>query len=343
MTRARFATNRPARRGKRASRSLPILFLLVAAGALGACKSRFPAIIQINTGFLQAPVVISMAAGGEGSNAAAALALAEIRRLEAVFNPLNTSGSLYRLNETRTLSDPELYPLLERAQWIAELTDGGLNLFLGYLELAYGFRKEFPRPPGPEALRELLLSLRRARMELVRERQEIRIPNDAYAISLTGIQDGFAADQALAHLVLGGVQVAKVQVGSHVACGASPDGLGWPVRISHPSSGEVAVQLFVEHGCVATASVKDQAYVFRDETYHIHLDPTTGLPSYTLSLVAVVAPSCELAGSLAKGVFVLGADKGLQILNDLPEVEGLLLEPDGRMNMTDSLSIWLGG
>ncbi len=331
-----------ARRGRGAGRPRAILFLMIAAGALGACKSRFPAIIRIETGFLQAPAVISMAAGGEGSDAAAVLALAEIRRLEALFDPVNTSGSLYRLNESRTLSDPELYPLLERAQWVAELTDGGLNVFLGYLELAYGFSNEFPRPPGPDALRELLLSLRRAGMELVPERQEIRIPNDAYAISLTGIRDGYAADQALAHLVLGGVHVAKVRIGSHVACGASPDGLGWPVRVMHPSSGEIAVEFYIEHGCVATASVDDRAYVFRDETYHIHLDPATGQPSYTLSLVAVVAPSCELAGSLAKGVFVLGAEKGLHILNDLPEVEGLLLEPDGRLSTTDSLSIWLG-
>lgn len=316
--------------------------LLAVVVTVGGCRTPYSPVVSVETLFLKGPAVLNMAGDTERLNTAAVLAISELKRLEEMFSPLNTQGSLYLLNETRTLRDPELYPILERAQWISELTEGGLNIFMGYLETAYGFSKEFPRPPGPDALRELLLPLRRASMEFIPERRQVRIPNDAYAIALTGIQEGFAADQVLGHIILAGLQIASVRIGSHLACGASPDGLGWPVQIKHPATDEVVVRLYVEYSCVATASVNDHAYTFRDRAYHIHLDPTTGLPAQTLSLVSVVAPSCELAAGLAMGIFTMVAEKGLRLINDLPEVDGVLIEPDGTVSTSDSLFIWLG-
>jgi len=213
---------------------------------------------------------------------------------------------------------------------------------MGYLERAYGFDRLFPRPPGPGMVRELLLPLQRASIQFVPERNQVRIPNDAFTVSLTGIQEGYTADQALAHLVFAGVPNAKVQVGSHVACGGSSDGLGWPISVRDPATGEAVVRLFVENSGVATASVNDQAYTFRNDTYYNHLDPATGRPARSLSSVTVVAPSCELASSLAWGIFVMNPEEGLSLLNELPEVEGILLDPNGGITMSDSLFIWMG-
>ena len=256
---------------------------------------------------------------------------------------MDTDGGLYRLNETRRLTDPELYPLLERATWVAELTNGGLNLFMGNLERAYGFEKLFPNPPAPETVRELLLPLRRASMQFVPERYQVQIPNDAFTVSLTGIREGYVADQALAYLAYAGVQNASVQVGAHAAYGGSPDGLGWPVAVRDPDTGEMVVRLFVENAGVATAAVNDQAYTFRGDTYYNHLDPATGRPARSLRSVTVVAPSSELAGALARGIFVMQPEEGLRLLNDLPEVDGVLLDAGGGTAVSDSLFLWMGG
>jgi len=320
------------------------LALLAGALATSACKPRFAPVVTIETRFFQLPVVLSLGVESAGElQVAVALASAEIRRLEGVFNPVNPEGSLYQLNGTRSASDPELYPILERAFQVSEMTNGGLNIFMGYLERAYGFDRLFPRPPDPGVVRELLLPLRRASIQFIPESYQVRMPNDAFAVSLTGIQEGYAADQALAHLVFAGVTNARVQVGSHVACGGSPDGLGWPINVRDPASGETVVQLFVENCGVATASVNDQAYTFRNDTYYNHLDPATGRPARSLRSVTVVAPSCELAGSLARGIFVMNHEEGLSLLNDLPEVDGILLDTEGGIAVSDSLFIWMGG
>lgn len=320
--------------------------LVLLAGLLAAfgCKPRFAGVTAVETHFFQAPVVLSLAAENtEELPLAAALAITELRRLEEMLNPLNTAGSLYRLNETRSVTDPELYAILERANQVSELTNGGLNLFLAYLERAYRFEKFFPSPPDPGVLREILLPIRRASMQFVPERYQVRMVSDAFEISLTGIRESYAADQALAHLVLAGVSDARVQVGSHTACGGSPHGLGWPIRMRDPDSGEIVIRLYVENCGVAIASVNDQVYTYRDEMYYNHLDPATGHPIRTLSSVMVVAPSCELAGCLARGIFAMRPEEGLRLLNNLPGVDGVLLDPEGGLVMSDSLFLWMGG
>ena len=320
------------------------LALMVGALAISGCKQRFTPVTTVETRFFQLPVVFGMGVESpEELQVAAVLASSEIRRLEKVFNPLNPAGQLYQLNETRSVTDPELYSILERAYQVSQLTNGGLNIFMGYLERAYGFDRRFPRPPDRSALRELLLPLRRASIQFISENYQVKMPNDAFSVSLTGIEEGYAADQALAHLVYAGISNAMVRVGSHVACGGSPDGLGWPISVKDPVSGATAVQLSVENCAVATASINDQAYTLRDNTYYNHLDPATGRPVRSLRSVTVVAPSCELAGSLAQGIFVMNPEEGLRLLNDLPEVEGILLDPEGGITMSDSLFIWMGG
>lgn len=309
-----------------------------------ACKSRFVPVTTYETYFFQTPVTLDLAMENrDGLKLAAGLATTEIGRLEQLFDPVNGTGSLSQLNETRTSSDVELYQILARAQQVAEWTGGSLNIFMGYLEQVYGFHNLVPQPPERIDLHEVMLSLNRASIEFLPQRSQVRLPDDAYNISLTGIQEGYTADQALAHLSMAGVPNAQVRVGSQIACGGSPDGLGWPIDVMEPDSEIRVARLYVEYSGIATASVQDQAYTYRNLTYYNHLDPATGRPARRLSSVTVIAPSCEFAAALAKGIFIMDPEEGLHLLNDLPQVDGVLLSPDGQVRMSDSLFIWMGG
>lgn len=308
------------------------------------CKSRFVPVTTYETYFFQAPVTLHLALEDrDGLELAARLATTEIRRLEQFFDPVYGAGSLAQLNETRSSSDAELYQILERAQQVAEWTRGSLNIFMGYLEQIYEFRNLIPQPPERVDLQEVMLSLNRANITFLPQRSQVSLPDDAYAISLTGIQAGYMADQALAHLSMAGVPNAQVRVRSQIACGGSPDGLGWPIDVMAPDSERRIARLYVEYSGIATASVRDQAYTYRNITYYNHLDPATGRPARRLSSVTVIAPSCEFAAALAKGIFIMDPEEGLHLLNDLPQVDGVLLTSDGQVRMSDSLFIWMGG
>lgn len=330
----------------RANRPLVSVVAGIVAGLImvSGCKSRFLSVTNVETYFFNHPVNFHLVVENpDRLKLAVALATAEIRRLEQFFDPINVTGSLYQFNESRTSRDVELYQILLGAQQVAAWTAGSLNIFMGYLEQVYGFHNRVPQPPGVKELEEVILALKRAAIEFEPETPEVHMPDDAYAISLTGIQEGYTADQALAYFVMAGVSKAQVRVGLQIASGESLDGLGWPIDIPGLNSEDIITRLFVENRGVATASAEDQVYTYRDMNYHIQLDPATGKPARQLHRVTVIAPTCVSAAALAKGIFIMGAEDGMNLLNQLPHIDGIIVSADGRVSMSDSLFVWMGG
>ena len=308
--------------------------------ALG-CRQEPAPLAHVTVYFRGTPVEIDFVVSDASQlNIAAGLVGVEVRRLEEKYDPLNSGGELYLLNQERTSRDPELFQLVQRALDISELTGGHYNLFMAYPQSAYGFDKLYPRPPTDELLKQIMLPIRRATITAVAEGPLVRMPNDAYGISLSGLLEGHIVDQALAHLKMAGVQQARVQMGAYWSFGPSPGGLGWPVAIAHPIDETVAAQLFLENVGMATASVTDQAYTFHNEVYYNNLDPISGQPARMLMSATIIAPTTELAGTLAKAIFTMLPSEGIYLINQMPEVEGLLVDAGGRVWQSDSLVTW---
>jgi thiamine biosynthesis lipoprotein len=62
--------------------------------------------------------------------------------------------------------------------------------------------------------------------------------------------------------------------------------------------------------------------------YHHILDPRTGRPARRSTAVTVVAPDATRADALATGLFVMGPEAGLALVETLPGVEALFFGPD---------------
>jgi thiamine biosynthesis lipoprotein len=65
------------------------------------------------------------------------------------------------------------------------------------------------------------------------------------------------------------------------------------------------------------------------------MDPRTAAPSSSgVVEVSVLAEDCATADGLATGIFVLGAEAGIALLDSLPEVEGLIVtEQEGEIGV----------
>jgi thiamine biosynthesis lipoprotein len=70
---------------------------------------------------------------------------------------------------------------------------------------------------------------------------------------------------------------------------------------------------------------------------HHLIDPRSGEPAQTDILsVSVVAGRTVLAEVYAKVALILGAEQGLDYLQSLPDVAGMIYRQDGRMLFTDT-------
>jgi thiamine biosynthesis lipoprotein len=71
--------------------------------------------------------------------------------------------------------------------------------------------------------------------------------------------------------------------------------------------------------------------------HHI-IDPRTGYPSTGCMSATVVAKSAMTADALATAAFVLGPEAGRALLERLPGVEGIVVDPEGKISASAGLA-----
>ena len=169
----------------------------------------------------------------------------------------------------------------------------------------------------------------------------VYLPRKGQRIDLGGIGKGFAADRAEEIYRRNGVSSGLINLGGNVmTIGGRKDSGPWRVGIRYPDVGHTALAGYVEvrDAAVVSSGGYEHYFDYHGTRYHHILDPTTGQPAATNVLgVSVVASSATDADALATAVFVMGLKAGLEFLEQLPKVEGLIFDRSGEIHLTTGL------
>src|SRR5262249_10573955 len=152
-------------------------------------------------------------------------------------------------------------------------------------------------------------------------------------LDLGGIAKGYAADQALALLRSKGITRALVAASGDIAVGDPPPGQpGWKIGISDIGAvvadnqqSTINHQMVLHNGGISTSGDAEQFIEIGGVKYSHILDPTTGLGLTNRIQVSIVAPNATTTDGLATAVSVLGAERGLKLVDSLPRVGALIL------------------
>lgn len=218
----------------------------------------------------------------------AALAMAEIRRLEQVFSLYLPDSALAALNRDGRLPAPpfELLECLALAGAVHAASAGRFDPTVQPLWLAEARAREAGQSlsdPDREAARALIGW---SRVTLAPE--EISLA-PGMALTLNGIAQGYIADRVAALLAERGLTRALIDTGEMVAL---PEG-AWPVRLAE--GGTVNLQ----GRALATSSPLGMTFGGDGRSSHI-LDPRTGRPvPARWSSVSISAPRAALADALS--------------------------------------------
>ena len=151
------------------------------------------------------------------------------------------------------------------------------------------------------------------------------------ALDLGAIAKGYGVD-AIGQILDGaGHENWFAEIGGEVVVrGTNPDGIPWRIGIQHPTTNPMVDKLQgivnLTNGAVATSG-DYRNYIEEDGVVYSHiLDQRSGraVLSDTAS-VTVAAPRCMDADGIATALFVMGADEGLDWVEQRPEVEALFL------------------
>lgn len=158
-------------------------------------------------------------------------------------------------------------------------------------------------------------------------------------LDLGFLAKGAIADRLKAFFLEKGVTSALINLGGNVlAVGQKPDGSAFRTGIKKPFSetNELVDVIALKDQSLVSSGNYERCFWENGVLYHHILDPRTGYPANTgLSGVTILSDSSTDGDALSTSCFLLGYEKGRELIDSLPDVEALFILTDGTIYRTD--------
>ncbi len=230
----------------------------------------------------------------------------------------------------------EVFDLIEEAVRYAEQTGGAFDPTVGALSSLWHFSAGEPVLPTAQQIEQALETVGWRSLELNEESHTVKLGKQGMTVDLGAIAKGHALDRA-GEIVRGsGAPGGLVNAGGDViVVGEKAPGIPWKIGVQDPRDPQGLIAVAELTDCAVVTSGDYERFFERDGTrYHHILDPRTGYPARGVRSVTIVSPSATEADALATAVFVMGAEKGLELINARESVEGFIIDADGKVHMS---------
>ncbi len=266
----------------------------------------------------------------------------EIKRLERLLSTWIPESELSQVNAESgrrpvTVSR-ETLDLVARSMEMARLTEGGFNIAVGPAVEAWSVT-ERQRIPSDEELQRLKVLVDAVAIQIDMTGQTIFLPHQGMKIDVGGIGKGYAADRAAEAMKKAGAQGGVVALAGDIKTfGALPDAAGFPVGIKHPRKEGVVIAVSdLQDEAISTAGDYERFFERDGVRYHHILDPQTLRPARSCQSVTVIGKEGVLVDGLDTGIFVLGPERGMALIERLAGVEAVIIDDQGRMILSSGL------
>lgn len=245
-------------------------------------------------------------------------AFAAIRAVEAAGSLFRPDSALARLNRDGRLEapDPLLRTMLGFGLSLAQASGGAFDPTVQPLWTLWAAASARGARPDPRALAQAV-----ERVDwrgVVLEEDCLRLARPGMGVTLNGLIQGFAADQAMAALARHGIADAFVDTGEFGASGRHADGRPWRLGLKSRNPAEDLAAVIDPFAGFAATSGDDATVFSPDRRDHHIFHPATGRSPTALSAVTVTAPSGLLADGLSTAAFVMGEQAGAGLVAGFP-------------------------
>ena len=259
----------------------------------------------------------------EGMSAVRA-AFDEVHRIHHLMNAHQQSSEVGALNREgcyEGVSDDTRH-VIQRANSFSELFEGAFDITVSpLLELWKKNVSKDKIPTDAEISERLELVDYR---DVLIEDKNIRFRKRGMGITLAGVAKGYAVDKAIEAIVRCNIRHALVNAGGDIrAIGGKDDNVPWRIAIRDPRN---------KTRIVTTLELYDQAIATSGtyrRSFNDIIDPKMGRPAQGVLSSTVIARTAMDADILATCMFVLGAEKGIELIGKLDGAKAFVIRSDG--------------
>ena len=227
----------------------------------------------------------------------------------------------------------DTYFVIQTALDYAEKTNGSFNPVIGNIVELWGIGTENARIPSIEEINMFLPYLDYKQLILTKDPYTAYLTSDMIKLDLGAIAKGYAGDEMARILLENGVSSALLNLGGNVVViGKKPNNTPWSIGIQNPlepERGELVGVLNIQDTSVVTSGSYERFFEQDGTRYHHIMDPATGYPAENgIISSTIITPNSAQADALSTAVYILGKEKGLALIESLPNVEAVLITSD---------------
>lgn len=273
-------------------------------------------------------------------------AVAEISRIEKLLTTFSDDSQTNEVNRNAGIKpvkvDREVFDLIARSLSISRLTQGAFDITYGSIDKSlWNFDVHMKQLPDAETARRSVRLINYRNVILDTVNCTVFLKEKGMRIGFGGIGKGYAAEQARHVLIQNGVASGVVNAsGDLSAWGTQPDGQEWTIGIANPDvSKEIFSYLSVTGLAVATSGNYEKFVMIGGKKYSHTIDPRTGLPVSGIKSVTIITTNAEIADAMATPVMIMGIRTGLDMINQMKNIEAIIIDDDNRLYTSNNINI----
>jgi thiamine biosynthesis lipoprotein len=319
---------------------------LVALHCLSACSTAPNQPVLVTRSAMAMGSQLTLAAWSADEAAAAAAfdrVFREFDRLESLLSVWKDGSDVVRLNAAAgrepVAVSRETLDVLAAARTAGEQTAGKFDITFGALAEVWKFDHDQDNSvPDRAAIEQRLPLVDYQAVQVDAARGTAFITRPGVRVHLGGIGKGYAVDRAVLMLRGAGFNDFMIQAGGDMFASGTNNGPPWKLGIADPRADHAAfAALEIRDATLSTSGDYERFFIKDGVRYHHLLDPDRGEPARGCRSVTIVAPRALLADVLSTGVFIMGPEAGMKLIEKMPDVEGVIVTATNEVLISSGL------
>lgn len=256
----------------------------------------------------------------------------ELNRFDYSLSPFKETSIISKVNRNEEVELDTLFTnVFNRSLEISRISEGAFDITVAPLVNAWGFGFKQGDFPDSLAVDSLLRYTGFNRIQLINGK--IIKEDPEIILNASAIAKGYAVDIIGDLLERKGIQNYMIDIGGEIlAKGVNSKNESWRIGINKPvddalsTNQELELILKLKNKALATSGNYRNFYIKDGKKYAHTIDPKTGFPvQHNILSATVLADDCMTADALATTFMVVGYEKAIELLKNLPSVEACFI------------------
>ncbi len=279
------------------------------------------------------------------ADAAASAVFREFDRLDAMMSVWKDGSDIVRLNaaagEHAVPVSAETREVLTIAHQISEQTEGKFDVTFAALSglWKFDYQDKDNSVPDPKEIAKRLPLINYRDLVVDDAAGTAELKRKGMRVNLGGIGKGYAVDRGVDILRRSGLRDFMIQAGGDMYVSGRRGDRPWRLGIRDPRgpADRIFAALDLTDSTFSTSGDYERFFIKDGRRYHHILDLSVGQPARLCRSVTLVTDRAVIADALAKGVFILGPDAGMALIERTPGVQGVIVSAKNEVSISSGL------